>query len=78
MSAPSSIAVRGVGLGPDAAAHRQRDEELAATSPDGVRERAPPLERGGDVEDDELVDALDVVAPGEGGRIAGVRAGPRT
>ena len=39
---------------------------------DRPRERLAALERRGDVEDHDLVDALDVVAPGEIGRVAGV------
>ena len=44
---------------------------LRATSRDRPRQRAPRLERRRDVEDDDLVDALDVVARRQLGRIAG-------
>ena len=39
---------------------------------DGARERAPAFERRRDVEDDDLVDAFDVVAAGQLRGIAGV------
>ena len=44
---------------------------LRATSRDRPGQRAPRLERRRDVEDDDLVDALDVVARRQLGRIAG-------
>ena len=43
---------------------------LRATSRDRLRQRPPRLERRGDVQDDDLVDALDVVARRQLGRIA--------
>ena len=64
---------RGVGLGPDAAADGERNEELRRDGADRLEQRAPAFERGGDVEQDELVDAFDVVAPRQRGRVAGAR-----
>ncbi len=55
----------GILLGPDAAADRQRQEDLARDGVDRPRQRLPLLERRGDVEDDDFVDALDVVAARE-------------
>ena len=66
---------RGVGLGADAAADGERNEQLARDAADRVGQRAPPLERRRDVEDDELVDAFGVVAARQLRRIAG-RAEP--
>ena len=50
----------------------ERQEDLARHGGDGLRARLARLERGRDVEDDDLVDAFDVVAPRQLGRIAGV------
>ena len=47
------------------------NEELARDGADGVGQRPALLERRGDVEDDELVDAFEVVAPRQLRRIAG-------
>ena len=59
-----------IALGADAAADRERDEQLARHGANGVGERATPFEGRRDVEDDQLVDELAVVATGELGRIA--------
>src|SRR5262249_9817403 len=56
----------------DAAADREREEDLARDGVDGLRECLTPLERRRDVQYDDLVDALDVVAPRQGGGIAGL------
>ncbi len=55
----------------DAAADAQRDEQLAGDRADGARHGQPLFERRRDVEDHQLVDAFDVVAPRERGRVAG-------
>ena len=57
---------------PDAAADRQRNEDPLGHCGDRVGQRPPALERRGDVEDDDLVDALLVVSRRELGRIAGI------
>ncbi len=54
----------------NAPAHGERDEQLCGHRPDGRLEGPPRLERRRDVEDHELVDPLDVVAPRELGRVA--------
>ena len=59
-------------FGADAAADAERQEDLARDGTNGLSPRLPRLERGGDVEDDDLVDALAVVARGKRRRIAGV------
>ena len=59
----------------DAAADRQRNEQLPRHPADRVGQRAPTLEGRGDVEDHQLVDPFAVVAPREIGGIAG-RAQP--
>src|SRR5205085_5181611 len=51
---------------------RERQEDAMRHRADRVAQRAPGLERRGDVEDDDLVDALDVVAFRELPGIAGV------
>ena len=56
--------------GPHAAADGQRDERPARRPLDDVEQRAAPLGRGRDVEEDELVGALGRVALGQLGRIA--------
>ena len=63
---------RRIFLRPDAAADRQRNEDALRHGRDGCGERAPPLDRRGDVEDDDLVDPFLVIAFGELRRIAGV------
>ena len=62
----------GVGDRPDAAADRERDEDLVGGPPGELDDRVAVLVRGGDVEEDELVGALGVVAGGELDRVAGV------
>ena len=62
---------RRVGLGADAAADGERNEQLARDGADRVGQRAPRFDRRGDVEDDELVDPLGVVAARQLRRIAG-------
>ena len=62
----------GVGDRPDAAADRERDEDVVGGSPGERDDRVAPLVRGGDVEEDELVCALGVVALGELDRVARV------
>ena len=62
----------GVVLAADAAADAQRQEYLARDGADGLGQRLASLDGRGDVEDDDLVDALAVVAAGEGGGVAGV------
>src|SRR5439155_704254 len=56
--------------GAHAAADRQRDERAAGRPLDDVEERGPPLGRGGDVEEADLVGALACISLGELGRIA--------
>src|SRR5437879_3373789 len=59
------------GIGPNAAAHRQRNEQLARDGVNRIREGAPALERRRDVEDHQLVDAFLVVAARQLRGIAG-------
>src|ERR1035437_817473 len=53
---------RGVIFTVDAASYRKRNEQLGGDASDGVGARAARLDRRRDVEDDELVDPLRVVA----------------
>ena len=62
----------GVGDRADAAADRERDEDVVGGPAGELDDRLAPLVRGGDVEEDELVGALGVVALGELDRVAGV------
>ena len=48
--------------GPDAPADRERDEDVVGRPPRELGDRVAGLVRGGDVEEDELVSALGVVA----------------
>ena len=50
----------------------ERDEHLLGRARDHVERRGTALERGGDVEEDELVAAFPVVVRGELDRVAGV------
>ena len=59
-----------VGLGADAAADRERDEQLPRDPRDRVRQRAPRFDRRGNVENDQLVDPVGVIAPRQLRRIA--------
>jgi hypothetical protein len=61
-----------VGLRPDTAAHRERDEHLVRDRRDGVEHRLAAVGAGGDVEEDELVGARAVVRPGHLHRVARV------
>ena len=63
----------GVSFGTDAAADSQWNEELGGDRAERVRQRAAVLDRRGDVQDHELVDAFGVVAARQGSRVAGVR-----
>ena len=54
------------------AADRERDEDVVGGPPGELDDRVAALVRGGDVEEDELVGALGVVALGELDRVAGV------
>ena len=63
LSAPGVDRRRRIVFGADAAADGQREEDLARDGADRARERLAAFERGRDVEDDDLVDAFDVVAP---------------
>ena len=56
----------------DPAADRERDEDVVGGPPGELDDRVAALVRGGDVEEDELVGALGVVARGELDRIARV------
>src|SRR5438105_3370637 len=49
----------------DAAADRQRQKDALRDGVDRVRDRAAAFERRGDVENDDLIDPLDVVARGQ-------------
>ena len=62
----------GVGDRADPAADRERDEDVVGGAARELDDRVAPLVRGGDVEEDELVGALGVVARGELDRVAGV------
>ena len=62
---------RGI-FGADPTAYRQRQEDFVRNCGDCPGQRLSALERGGDVEDNDLVDPLDVVAPRQRRRIAGV------
>ena len=59
----------GVGHRPDAAADRERDEDVVGRSPGERHDRLAPLVRSGYVEKDQLVGALGVVALGQLNRI---------
>ena len=61
-----------VGDGADAAADRERDENFARGAGDDVGHDGAGVARGGDVEEDQLVGALPIVAVGQLDRIAGV------
>src|SRR5262249_16732515 len=61
----------GVVFGPDAAADRERDEQLPGDTADRLSKCTAALERRGHVENDQLVNAFYVVATGESGRFAG-------
>ena len=56
----------------DAAADREGDEDVVGGAPGQLDDRLALLVRGGDVEEDQLVGALGVVALGQLDRIAGV------
>src|SRR5262245_39050064 len=56
----------------NAAADSERQEDLLRDRVDRIGARLAALDRRGDVEDYDLVDALDVVTAGEGPRIAGL------
>src|SRR5262249_18631931 len=59
-------------LAAQAAADRERDEDLLGSALGELDDRAAPLVAGGDVEEDELVGPLPVVAGRELHRVAGV------
>ena len=56
----------------DAAADRERDEHVVGAAPGQLGHGLAPLVRGGDVEEDDLVGALVLVARGQLDRVAGV------
>ena len=56
----------------DPAADRERDEDVVGGAPGELDDRLALLVRGGDVEEDELVGALGVVALGQLDRVARV------
>ena len=58
---------------PNPATHRQGNEQLFGDRTHGFGEGPASFERGGDVEDDDLVDAVDVISPRQFRRITGVR-----
>ena len=57
---------------PDTAADTQRQKDFAGYGLNGFGERLPLFDRGSDVENHDLVDALAVVAPRQCGRVTGV------
>ena len=59
-------------LAADAAADGEGDEEFLGAATGEFDDGVPLLVRGGDVQEDQLVGALDVVAGGEFDRVAGV------
>ena len=63
---------RRIVLGADAAADAERQEDFAGDGRDGVGPGLARFDRRSDVEDDDLVDALHVVAACELGRVAGL------
>src|SRR3974390_1835122 len=66
LSAPASTAAAPPARPrPEPSADGERDEELARHCANRICQRPALLDRGGDIEDDELVDAFAVVAPGE-------------
>jgi hypothetical protein len=71
LSAPASIATSGVRFRADAAAHGQRNEQLARNGTDGVGQRTSRFDRRRDVEDHQLVDSLGVVTARQLRGIAG-------
>ena len=64
--------LRGVLERADAAAHREGHEDLLRHAADHVEQDRPALVAGGDVEEDEFVRALLVVAAGDLDGVAGV------
>ena len=62
----------GVVEGADAAADGERHEDLLRHAADHVEQDGPAFVAGADVEEDEFVGALLLVAPGDLDRIAGV------
>ena len=71
LSAPASTTARASSSDRIPPPTVERNEELSRDRANGVDERAASLERGRDVEHDELVDAFRVVARGQLGGIAG-------
>ena len=72
LSAPASSTACASSTRADAAADRERDEDVVGGAPRELDDRVALLVRGGDVEEDELVRALGVVALGQLHRVAGV------
>ena len=72
LSAPDMQDAARVGDRADAAAHRERDEDLARGAGDHVGHDVARVARSGDVEEDQFVGALLVVAVGEFDGIAGI------
>ena len=72
LSAPAVSSSRMSATDADAAADRQRDEDLVGGPRDHVDHRPPAVGAGGDVEEDQLVGALGVVEGGQLDRVAGV------
>jgi len=57
---------------PDAAAHGERDEDVAGDRTHGLEVRPPPLGARRDVVEDDLVDAVRVHEPGDLGGVPDV------
>ena len=72
LSAPAASTVADVLHRAQAAADRERDEDLLGGAARELDDRAALLVARGDVEEDELVGALAVVAGGQLHRVAGV------
>ena len=72
LSAPDMQDAARVGDGADAAADGQRDEDLARGAGDDVGHDFAGVAGGGDVEEDQFVGALAVVAVGQFDGVAGI------
>ena len=72
LSAPASSTAWASATRADAAADRERDEDVVGGAPRQLDDRVAALVGRGDVEEDELVGALGVVALGQLDRVAGV------
>jgi hypothetical protein len=78
LSAPASIAAAASSSVRMPAADGERQKDLRGHGRDGVRAGLAALDRRGDIEDHDLVDAFDVVAARERRRIAGIAQAPRS